>query len=396
MAQLSTPEYELVDGLLECIAAAMARVDDVEPEYATKTKLQKLVYLAVDEFDLSLTYSWYLAGAVVPGDPATPAGLESAFDDVPRPDEPAQADIETALDADVEAAPESGGPFDKSCDSDDASDTSPESDTDPIDPVLFSGDASADSDADSSVDSSTDSDSSPISTPPTDATPLEGSRDQIIDFYTSTIREVWHQNTMRFLQNFYLEYAPPAYRDLYVQSTHLRTRLREVETTIEARLKSEQPSRSIDEIATAASLDISDLHCTIRASESLAPTFDGFVRGTDLIEDALMMLADREPGSLSAEHLTVARSMQDFFYYYVWRYPCLVISQETATGPSADLLRARHRNQLTDFETELERAADRFERGLAAAGLQPDYTDYEESNDDVAATIDSLAEQYLE
>ena len=380
MAQLSTAEHELVDGLLECIAAAMGRLEDVEPEYATKTKLQKLLYLAVDEFDLPLTYSWYLAGAVVPGDPATPAGLESAFDDLPSPDEPTRAD-------DAVSAAESTESIDTITADTASRPPSHEPETGSIDPVLFSDDGESDSDSESKSDP----------TPSSGDDLIDDRRDEIIDFYASTIPDVWYQNTMRFLQNFYLEYAPPAYRDLYVQSTHLRTRLREVETVIEAHCNGDQPNQSIDEIATAAGLDISDLHCTIRESESLAPTFDGFVRGTDLIEDALMMLADREPASFTREDVEIARSMQDFFYYYVWRYPCLVISQETATGPSADSLRSRHRNQFVEFETELDRAASRFERELAAAGLRPEYTDYPGPNDDdVAETISSLAEQYLE
>ncbi|WP_254523984.1 hypothetical protein [Natrinema caseinilyticum] len=373
MAQLSTEEHALVDELLECIATAMVSLEDVDPKYATKTKLQKLLYLAVDEFDLPLTYSWYLAGAVVPSDPVTPSGLESAFDDLPSPDEPSSDAVE---------ASESIGSVDEVGESIDSSTTQPshQPDVEPIDPVLFTDE--------------TDSDPEPDRTPSSEG--LGDRRDEIIDFYTSTIPDVWHQNTMRFLQNFYLDHAPSAYRDLYVQSTHLRTRLHEIETVVTAHLESEQPTQSIGDIAKSAGLDISDLHCTIRSSDSLSATFDGFVRGTNLIEDALMMLADRKPASLDQEHLAVVRSMQEFFYYYVWRYPCLVISQETATGPSADSLRARHQNRLANFEAELDRAADRFERELAAAGLRPDYTDYTVSNGDVTETIASLADQYLE
>ncbi|WP_222913500.1 hypothetical protein [Natrinema sp. SYSU A 869] len=373
MAQLSTEEHALVDELLECIATAMDRLEDIDPKYATKTKLQKLLYLAVDEFNLPLTYSWYLAGAVVPSDPVTPSGLESAFDELPSPDEPTD---------DAAPADQSVGTLDEIVESIDDSGIQPShhSGVEPIDPVLFSD--------------KTDSEPDPDPTPSSEE--FGDRRGEIIDFYTSTIPDVWYQNTMRFLQNFYLDHAPPAYRDFYVQSTHLRTRLREVETIVAAHLDDEQTAQSIDDIAKSTSLDISDLHCTIRSSDSLSATFDGFVRGTDLIEDGLMMLTDRESASLEQEHLAVIRSMQEFFYYYVWRYPCLVISQETATGPSADSLRARHQDRLADFEAELDRAADQFERELAAAGLRPDYTDYTVSNDDVTETIASLADQYLE
>ncbi len=77
MVQLSTAEHTLVGDLLECLAIAIDQTAEVDPEYANKTKLQKLLYLAIDEFDLPLTYSWYLAGAIVPGDPVSPTGLQT-------------------------------------------------------------------------------------------------------------------------------------------------------------------------------------------------------------------------------------------------------------------------------------------------------------------------------
>jgi hypothetical protein len=378
MVQLSTEELALVDDLLECIAEAMDRLENVDPEYASKTKLQKLLYLAIDEFNLPVTYSWYLAGAVVPDDAVTPSDLQSAFSDLPTPDEPttpsprAESTVSEAAEPVTEDTTEIA-------DNIEIPEIEPDYvEEDPLDPVLFSGDSNRDTE--------------PNGLP----TELADRRVDVIDFYESKIPEVWSQNTMQFLQNFYLEHAPPAYRDLYVQSTHLRTRLREAEVTIESHLENEQPTRSIADIAEAASLDISDLHCTIRSSESLSATLDGFVSGTNLIEDGLMMLAKHEPESLTPAHQAAAKSMQEFYYYYVWRYPCLVISQETARGPSAESLRETHQVRLAGFEEELEREIDRFERELAKSGLKPDYTDYDMPDDELTETIVSLSDHYLE
>jgi len=201
---------------------------------------------------------------------------------------------------------------------------------------------------------------------------------------------------MRFLQNFYLEHAPAAYRDLYVQSTHLRTRLRDVETVVKTITEGEQPTQSLDELVDGIGLDVSDLHCSIQSSEDLQATFDDFVRGTDLIEDGLLMLSNRSPDELEPGHVETVQSMQEFFFYYVWRYPCLYISRETATGPSAESLRSDRTDRLADFEDELQEEADRFERELAQAGLIPDYTDYSPPDDDVTETISSLADNYIE
>ena len=403
MVELSADETALVDELLDCIAEAMEGLDEVDVTYANKTKLQKLLYLAIDEYELPVTYSWYLAGAVVPGDAATPAHLESAFDSLPGPDEPAtpsSAVEPTSVDERADTTDESPGsaaepihPVDdfaneitesadegteSSAPLSESTAQSAESDDESIDPVLFTAEADDGSEA---GDPSGE---------------LGDRRAEIVDFYEVTIPDVWYQNTMRFLQNFYLDHAPAAYRDLYVQSTHFRTRLRELEEVVADHVAGDRPDQSIPDLVEAAELDISDMHCTIRASEALAATFDGFVEGTDRIEDGLMMLAQRSPESLERQHVAAVQSMQEFFYYYVWRYPCLVISQETVTGPSADALRSARQRRLADFDAELEREGRKFERELAAAGLRPDYTDYSRDDDELAATIDDLADQYLE
>lgn len=386
MVQLSTTEHALVDGLLECLAIAMDRRPDVDPAYASKTKLQKLLFLAIDEFDLPLTYSWYLAGAVVPSDPVSPAGLRSAFDDLPSTDQPeipatesmSVVDEKDASTAEPDASIQGGADIQET-----VADFKHELQTDDsetVEPVLFS-------------DTATDTDDKPDRAAQDQ---LGGRRDEIIDFYRRRLPDVWRQNTMQFLQNFYISYAPERYRDLYLQSTHLRTRLREVEQAVTAHLENEQPDQDVEELAKAVGLEISDLHYSIRKSDSLDATLDMFVRGTDLIEDGLMMLAQEDPEELTETHREVVQEMQEFFYYSVWRLPCLIVSQETATGPSAETLRAQRQDELASFEERLRRRCREFERTLERANLEPTYTDYEVTEDEISQHAAKLTEEYLE
>ena len=400
MVQLTRSERAAISELLSCVAEAIHRHDEVDPSYANKTKLQKLLYLSIDEFDLPITHSWYLAGAVVPTETATPAELRTAFDRLANTDGPgvdATGDTDAAeMDSGSatswpQASPAS--PTEELVGADEVDDdikhpdtgadvdtTAKSTEEDTIDPILFSV---APSDPDDSTDDG------PL-------TIIHDRRDNIIDFYESILPEVWKQNTMRFLQNFYLEHAPEAYGDFYVQSTHLRTRLRDIELTIEAHINGNQPNQSIPELVNQAGLDISDLHYTVRSSETLATTFNLVVRGTDLIEDGLMMLEQRTPEELNRDDLAVVQSMQEFFYYYVWRYPCLIISRETATGPGADALREQRQHRLNTFEKKLEREIDRFEEELKTAGLLPDHTDYPSREDEIEQMISGLSKQYME
>jgi hypothetical protein len=387
MVQLSTTEHALVDDLLECLAVAMDRTPDADPAYANKTKLQKLLYLAVDEFDLPLTYSWYLAGAVVPGDPVSPAGLATAFDSLPSPDQPGLEESASPSDHSETRVPQPK--TDELDEFEDANvdvsynvgtDEATDSDRS-LDPVMFS---------DSVIDSA---DTGPD--PDTDDV-LADRRDDIIDFYAQTLPDVWHQNTMQFLQNFYLSHAPDEYQDIYLQSTHLRTRLREVEQAIEATLADEAVPQDLDALVKAVGLEVSDLHYSIRKSDSLAATLELVVRGTDLIEDGLLMLSKLDPEELTPQHREVVVEMQEFFYYTVWRLPCLIISQETATGPSADKLRAQRQETLTSFDDRLREKCDAFERTLERTGLKPGYADYDLRDDEVGETAAKLTEKYFE
>lgn len=396
MVQLTDAERELVDDLLKCIAEAMYRLDDVDPSYANKTKLQKLLYLAIDEFDLPITYSWYLAGAVLPGDHATLTDLESAFNDLPNTETPSTPmEDDTTTDEDTTSNSNINGTANASAEEQfDVTDVDTEIEDETRDPVSDETSATPEN---SSIDPIlfTGSESYDVADPAEPTTALGKRRADVVDFYVSVIPEVWRQNTMRFLQNFYLEHAPSTYRNLYVQSTHLRTRLRDIEMAIDDRLHGTQPGQVISELVKAAELDISDIHCTIHSSETLSTTFDSFVRGTDLIEDGLMMVDQRAPEDLEHDHLSAIRSMQEFFYYYVWRYPCLIISQETAMGPSAESLRTSRQRRIEDFDAEIAREADRFERELADAELKPTYMDYPSENNELEQTVSALADHYL-
>lgn len=382
MVQLSTTEHVLIDELLECLATAVDRTN-VDPAYANKTKLQKLLYLAIDEFNLPLTYSWYLAGAIVPGDSVSPAKLQTAFEDLPSTEQPTVPSTESPSDtSDASTQPNSDETVSDAKVNETVADFKGElqsGDTDPeIDPVLFA-------------------DPSEVVDHP-DYTSQEGLGDRradVIDFYERKLPDVWHQSTMQFLQNFYLTHAPDEYRDLYVQSTHLRTRLSEVEAVIAHHLNGEQPGQNLSSLSKAVGLEVSDLHYSLRKIDSLGATLTDVSRGTDLIEDGLMMLSQLDPDKLTETHREIVAEMQEFFYYGTWRLPCLVISQETATGPSAGTLRARRQEQLASFDGRLREKCCEFERTLEQADLNPTYADYEIAGDEVDQAAAELTEKYL-
>jgi hypothetical protein len=368
MITLSNTESALVADLLEAIARAMDQLPEVDPEFANKTKLQKLVFLAVDEFDLPVTYSWYLAGSVVPDDSVAPATLDSTIDDLPSPAEP-------SIDS---STPDELHPDDDSPDVADQSSTS--TPDPPVDPVLFDdfGDDTDTATEDPSIDA------------------YVKDRADLIDFYSGVIPTVWHQDTMRFLQNFYHDHAPPRFRSLYLSSIHLRTHLADIESAVKTIVGGEEPRTPLSDLIRSTELVISDLHLELREDEDLRQTFEPVVKGTDIIEDALLMLDQLPADELGPEHVEAVARLQDFFYYEVWRYPCLIISRETATGPQAETLRAEQANRLATLDENYAARCEELQEYLADVGLVPDVEDYPTPDDDLHKRISDLANEYLE
>lgn len=384
MVHLTPAEGAYIDDLLACLAAAIDRRGDIPPEYANKTKLQKLLYLAIDEFDLPVTYSWYLAGSVVPGDPATTEALTTAGLDIsPRgpsidetQDETFDPDASITTDEQPEEeTTETGLP--KRRDS--------EEDKPIIDPVLFT-------DSLSSNTSESDGRSFEVS-----LIDHVDSRDVVIDFYVDILPTVWHQTTMRFLQNFYRDHAPDQYRSLYLTSIHLRTHLLDAEDAVRACVEGEQPTRSLADIADSIRMEVSDLHYYIRANDELADTLGAVVEGTTIIEDVFMLLEQAEPDELTDTHTEAIETLQDFFYYHVWRYPCLIISRETAVGPQAEELRTERDERLETFGRELEKQCEEVRNALAEIDLVPQLEDFPPlANDDVTEELSTLSKEYFQ
>jgi hypothetical protein len=356
MVQITDTESDLVTQLLAGIDEAITSVAEIDPTYANKTKVQKLLYLAIDEFDIPITYSWYLAGAVVPDRSISPSSLDVYTDQPTSPSEPSIA----------EPADESVG--------------EESSETSPVEPIMFR-------------DETNESDPNP----PADDLESYVSKGELVAFYRDVLPEVWHQKTMRFLQNFYQEEAPEAYRLLYIESTHLRTHLAELIDTVEIYLDDGNPNREIDSLRESIELSISDLHYYTRADDQLRETFEVMVLGTDLIEDTLLKLDRLQPDDFTDEHLSLLRDLQDFFYYYVWKYPCLRISYQTATGPQADELRAERLTEFESFEERVIERRDELKAELISAGLHPAPDDYASPGDqELAETLRDLSSGYLE
>lgn len=77
---------DVMDGLAAAIREAESRGRDVDIAKLDSIKLNKLVYFAIDEFDVPITYSWYLYGASVSDSDVTMDYVIDAYESDITPD----------------------------------------------------------------------------------------------------------------------------------------------------------------------------------------------------------------------------------------------------------------------------------------------------------------------
>ncbi|MFC6838425.1 hypothetical protein [Halomarina ordinaria] len=263
----------------------------------TKTEREKLVFCAVDEFDLNLTYGWYLAGTLT----ATPTPESST--QLPTPNTP-DPEVERYRRFFAE------------------------------DELFRVGGA--------------------------------GEEYTLVNVLLGTSK---HQ----FLIDFYKEFAPEEYRELYIESTKIREELE----TMGEKLDSQGEDMSLGSFGVTTEVlsqsEISDLRRNISGlhieltSEAFEDIRKPVIEGTDIIEMALKGAAGRE--SLTDDQERILLDLGDFYYDYVWKYPAHQIAANEASGPHAGEFKQRHSSKLDKFDQKLNEKRESIESKCLKANL---------------------------
>lgn len=308
---------KVVDGLGQAIEDVIP--DDKQREI-TKTEREKLIYFAIREFDLPITYSWYLAGAKTAYTPApsteAPSPEESSL---PSPEEFVQPEV---------------------------SDTDPEV-------------------------------------------------QQYKEFFRSEsffdgydLGTVYFTANTDFLCDFYEAFADDKYTDLYIESTRLREKLRNLDKEIDRGSSSASLadwgggtddgilSRNQEE---KIRRQFSTVHMELAQLEGFDKTRQPVTKGTDVIESVLTKLTHLS--SLNRDQTDLVLSLGEFFYNYVWKYPALKISVETATGPNADARARQHKEWFDRFDGTLEARIEELSEEHLQAGLAPTIEEFGANED---------------
>lgn len=202
------------------------------------------------------------------------------------------------------------------------------------------------------------------------------------------LESVYFTGNTDFLYDFYESCAKDKYSDLYIESTRLREKLRNLDEEIDRGSSSASLadwgggtddgilSRNQEE---KIRRQVSTVHMELAQLEGFDETRQPVTEGTNVIESVLTKLTHLS--SLNKDQTDLVLDLGDFFYHNVWKYPALKISVETATGPNAEVRASQHREWFNGFDDTLESRIEELSEDHQQAGLAPTIEEFGANED---------------
>lgn len=193
-------------------------------------------------------------------------------------------------------------------------------------------------------------------------------------FSDYNLKKIWYTETNDFLSDFYGECAPNKYKGIYLASLSVKDHLREIcefiskthnacHRWLDGSILEESKEREFRK-------SVSRLHIELTKVDRLSETRSAVIEGTDLIEQVCFKLTNLT--SLSKEQSEFIENLEDFFYNYVWKYPALKVSADTATGPNAQRLKSHQSNSFENFDQKLKKKLDEKREKAIELDLMPE------------------------
>lgn len=227
--------------------------------------------------------------------------------------------------------------------------------------------------------------------------------DKLVKFFEEGLsspelnEEHWYASDLDFLMSFYENYVPTEYQDLYLGNIELRRKLSETIETLKRQCdgtKSQVPTTGIvlseDDYKTVGQA-AARMHLGVVGVEYLGETLSEVRRFTNLVEDAFLTLSRSDHSEVTDTQLAAIEKLEENYNEWVWEYPALLISRETATGPNASTLRKWSAQKHFSVEDNLQREINDAARICREAGLVPSSNQYPKRGDEIEESVKKIA-----
>lgn len=240
--------------------------------------------------------------------------------------------------------------------------------------------------------------------------PVDDQIRELRDYFASeefflgySLRKVWFTDKFDFLRDYYSELAPQKYRELYIHSLNIREQLWDLTDQLET----DQNNTDLGDFGGGSNsglidrsaenefrYSVSDFHMDLAGVEELAWLKKDVTRSTDVLERVYSKLTQLD--TVSLEQKMLLDEMHDYFYNYVWKYPALAISADTAEGPHADALKRRRMIELDSFDMRLGAEIENLNGQLQQMGLLPGIDEPVSIDSDKSAYLHSIIKESVD
>lgn len=342
-------ENEIIEDLLKGLAYAIKHDSEIPAEelyYLSQTKLQKFIYLSVEEFDLPVTYSWYLAGAMINSNHISINSLENILDNTTSPQQIFSTNQEKGFRHHTKDSADHEGGIRRHTEGESSSGN------------LFERPPEEKRIIEELTDRNTIAKNSEI--------------ERYSKFFSLYIQDVWFSDRYTFLEDFYMKYAPAQYRQLYLSSLELRKIMGSLkeksrklsQNTIQASLtnfsNNDRPSEDVFQQKHNINRVLSELRIELMNDRELNECIETLKPFSDILYEVYDSANKEARGEVASSLSELFEKLDAFFYNQVWQHPCLIISMRTASGPSKNLVVEDRKRRLSRFRENYQYQIDKL------------------------------------
>lgn len=169
--------------------------------------------------------------------------------------------------------------------------------------------------------------------------------------------------TKEYLEQFYQDYAPEEYKQLYIESARLQQDLDTIRDSDDWFEESERYLDSVEE-------GLNNVYREILKIPSLSEAVGSFQRYNRLLKDILV--AANSQSDLAPEQQRFLRKVIDFFYGSTWEHVALLISQDTVTGDNKKILKKSIEDDLQVIRENYDEDIEGLRERAVKFGLLPE------------------------
>lgn len=179
-----------------------------------------------------------------------------------------------------------------------------------------------------------------------------------------------------FLEEFYEDYAPPEYRDVYLANVDIQRILYQHSNEIDVDDFDNEDYREISRLVTRLHRELASC-----ADDDIQRATTRVIEFTDLVEDVYMMLAQLSSEETVSSPELVIREISRIYHDTAWKYISEIISKSTAQGTDRSELIAAASSEIEKLEASHRGVPDRLRSLVEDAGLLPSANDFDVSSE---------------